>query len=149
MIRHILPHHDSVVADYWVQAWQATFPQIDFEARRPWILGHLQDMRAGGHLVRGYFDDGQSLGFYTLFADKGLIEQICVNSLAKGRGIGMALMADAALQTHQQLNLVVNEDNQVARQFYAKLGFREVERGINPSSSRRTITLQMTAKTSP
>jgi putative acetyltransferase len=147
MITHILPQHDHAVADFWVRAWQVTFREIDFEARRPWILGHLAEMRAGKQIVRAYFDGDEPLGFYSLFQDTGLIEQICVSPRAKGRGIGAALMADAASQTDCLLNLTVNEDNQIARQFYDKLGFIEVGRGVNPSSSRPTITLKMTAKT--
>jgi putative acetyltransferase len=146
MIAHIRPQHDNAVADFWVQAWQATLVDVDFEARRPWILAHLATMRESGQVVRGYFARNDPIGFYSLFQETGLLEQICVSVQAKGQGIGAALIADAALQTTQRLNLVVNEDNHTARQFYAKLGFAEAGRGVNPASSRATITLQMTAK---
>jgi putative acetyltransferase len=147
MITDIRPQHDRAVADFWVQAWQATLVDVDFEARRPWILAHLATMRENGQVVRGYFAHNDPIGFYSLFQDTGLIEQICVGVPAKGRGIGAALIVDAAMQTDQRLNLVVNEDNHSARQFYAKLGFTEAGRGVNPASSRPTITLEMTAKT--
>lgn len=120
-------------------------PDIDFEARRPWILAHLREMRAGGHVARAYFDGEQPVGFYTLFADTGLLEQICVNPLINGRGIGASLIADAIHQTDQRLNLVVNENNHHARAFYAKLGFAEVAIGINQTSSLPVLTLEMSA----
>jgi putative acetyltransferase len=142
MIASIQPQHEDIIADFWVAAWQATIPAIDFEARRSWVLGHLTDMRAGGHVSRAFFDTGQPIGFYTLFAETGLIEQICVRPEAKGRGIGAALIADAGIQTEQALNLVVNEDNLGARAFYKKLGFIEGIRSVNPTSSRAVLTME-------
>ncbi len=146
MIAPIHPHHDATIADFWVSAWQATFPDIDFNARRPWILAHLAEMRADGNIVRGYFDGDAVIGFYSLYPDTGLIEQICVSLEAKGRGIGAALVGDAEEFTRARLNLVVNQDNEVARRFYAKLGFMEREHRVDAVSGRPVIALEMAAK---
>ena len=146
MIAQVKPLHDSAIADFWMDAWQITFSDIDFEARRVWILEHLADMRANQHIVRAFFDADRLLGFYSLFQGSGLVEQICVSPEAKGRGIGALLMADATNQTSHALNLIVNEDNLNARRFYAKLGFVETGHRIDPKSLRGVIALQMSAE---
>ena len=146
MIAPVQRHHDRAIADFWVRAWQATFPDIDFEARRAWILGHLVEMRANGNIVRGYFHGGEVIGFYSLFPDAGVIEQICVSQEATGRGIGGALVGDAANVTRVRLNLVVNDDNDIARRFYAKLGFIERDHRVDVASRRRVIALEMAVK---
>ena len=146
MIAQVQPYHDRAIADFWVDAWQITFPDIDFEARREWIMKHLADMRANQHIVRAFFDAETPLGFYSLFQESGLVEQICVSLEAKGRGIGALLMADAVTQTSHALNLIVNEDNFNARQFYAKLGFVETGHRIDPKSLRGVVALRMSAE---
>jgi putative acetyltransferase len=146
MISAILPRHDAIIAHFWVAAWQASMPDIDFEARRLWILAHLGQMRSDQQIGRAYFENDLPIGFYTLFQDTGLIEQICVAPEAKGRGIGAALIGDAANHTPCRLNLVVNVDNRAARRFYAKLGFEEVSRSFNPVSSLPVLTLKIPTK---
>jgi putative acetyltransferase len=141
MIVPILPQYDDAVAAFWVSAWQALFSEIDFNARKPWLLDHLAMMRGSGHIVRGYVEGDAPLAFYTLYPETGLIEQICVSPLVGRGGLGALLIKDAQRQTGVNLNLVVNEDNAPARKFYRKLGFVEVARGVNPDSYKPTISL--------
>jgi putative acetyltransferase len=146
MISAILPRHDAIIAHFWVAAWQALMPDIDFEARRFWILAHLRQMRSDQQVGRACFENDLPIGFYTLFQDTGLIEQICVAPDAKGQGIGALLMTDAGNHTLCGLNVVVNVDNRAARRFYAKLGFEEVSQSFNPVSFRPVLTLKIPTK---
>jgi putative acetyltransferase len=146
MIETPATQYDPALADFWVSAWQLAMPTIDFQKRRPWVLAHLAEMRATGQILRAYFDHGSPIGFYTLYPDIGLLEQICVSPSANGRGVGRALIDDATRHAQQNLRLVVNENNQSARAFYAKLGFVELGRSLNPVSRLPVVTLQMAAK---
>jgi putative acetyltransferase len=143
MISSFGAEHDLSVADFWVVAWSQTMPDIDFEARRPWILAHLADMRADGQVVRGLFHGHVVVGFYTLFPATGLLEQICVDPQVAGQGIGKELILDARRHTAQNLNLVVNSDNLDARRFYARLGFQEGKHSTNPVSGKPVVALTM------
>jgi putative acetyltransferase len=141
VIAALLPKDDTLVADFWVAAWQATMPEIDFEARRPWILEHLAHMRDSGQVVRGHYLGNEIQGFYTLFPATGLIEQICVRREAAGQGIGAHLIEDAETFTRAPLNLVVNADNNVARRFYEKLGFVDLSTGVSAMSGLVIVSM--------
>ena len=40
------------LADLWVAAWTQAMPQIDFEARRPWLKAHLEALHQQAYVTR-------------------------------------------------------------------------------------------------
>jgi GNAT superfamily N-acetyltransferase len=64
-----------------------------------------------------------------------LVDNLHVVPDQKGRGIGRLLLAAAAQETtrrfpHDRVHLYVFDKNLAARRFYARIGGREVERGL-------------------
>ena len=40
------------LVDLWVAAWTQAMPQIDFEARRPWLTAHLEGLHQQAYVTR-------------------------------------------------------------------------------------------------
>lgn len=145
-----LPHglRDATAADrpalldLWVVAWSAAMPAIDFEARRPWIAGHLADLAATGTRVVVAERDGAPAGFVTVDAAEGRIDQLAVGPAHQGCGVADALMACAKALSPAGLALDVNADNPRALRFYARHGFTRVSAGTNPRSGLPTLLLR-------
>lgn len=145
-----LPHglRDAVaddrpaLLDLWVAAWRAAMPAIDFEARRPWIAGHLDDLAAAGARVVVAERDGAPAGFVTIDAARGRIDQLAVGPAHQGGGVADGLMACAKALAPAGLALDVNADNPRALRFYARHGFTRVSAGTNPRSGLPTLLLR-------
>jgi ribosomal protein S18 acetylase RimI-like enzyme len=73
----------------------------------------------------------QRLVGFALCWTSGFVKDIAVAALHRRRGIGEGLLRSACAVLSQrgiaQLALKVHRDNAVARQLYARLGFREVD----------------------
>jgi len=80
--------------------------------------------------------DGRALGYAGLRAVgvEGDVQTIAVAEVARGRGIGRALLAEllaeAGRRGVRELFLEVRADNEVARGLYASVGFEEI--GVRP-----------------
>ncbi len=135
--------HLSGIADFWVASWAKTMPSIDFEARRPWILAHLQALRDKGVAVRvALSDDGAPVGFVTVDPRSGHIDQVCVSPDHWGGGLASNLITEAKRLSPAGLHLDVNADNPRAIAFYTRHGFRETGSGANPSSGLPIISMR-------
>ena len=63
--RHIAPIRDAeraALLDLWVASWRATFPTIDFDARRDWFVKHLAEQEAQGADLICMFQDAAKPG---------------------------------------------------------------------------------------
>lgn len=134
--------HLAEMTDLWVKAWTVAMPEIDFNARRQWLVSHLAQLRESGSRIRILVDrDGKIGGFVTIQPVSGGLDQLVVRPSQQGRGAGAALMEEAKRLSPLQIALEVNEANYRARSFYQKHGFTEVGRGINENSGLNTIKL--------
>lgn len=93
-------------------------------------------------------ENGQILGFACMYGDTdpqwgSLLDNLHVNQLVKGRGVGTELILRTAQWIKQQqqyigLYLWVYEKNQAARRFYENLGAEHVETQVleNPGGGK-------------
>ncbi len=133
--------------DLWVAAWRATYPEIDFDARRGWLTRQIAALEAKGAVTLCVLaEDGKRLaGFVVIDPETGWLDQICVGPEYKGAGCGEALMAAARAMSPGFVRLDVNADNMRAIRFYQRSGFIEIGRGANTLSGRPTVTMEWRA----
>jgi putative acetyltransferase len=129
--------------DVWVASWRATYPEIDFEQRREWLVRHVQDLEAAGAVTLCLFDDRSTLvGFVVINPADGWLDQICVAPDSFGAGFGVSLLSAARKVSPKLIHLDVNADNARAIRFYERAGFARVGRGANTLSGRETIVME-------
>ena len=141
---------EPAALNLWERAWSATFPEIDFAARRDWLRRRLAEGHARGDLIAGAFRrDGEVMrlaGFLTLEwlprAGCGHVDQIAVDPGDWGTGAGRLLLDAAKAACPVELTLSVNADNDRARRFYAQAGFEIAGVGHNPASGLPTLELR-------
>ena len=131
------------LADLWISAWRTSGLNVDFEARRAWLIQQLDAHRAaGGAIVVGLDDDGRLAGFATLDQESGYLDQLCVAPDARGSGLATALLDEAKRLAHGAVELDVNEANERACRFYQREGFASVTRGASALSGLPTLRLR-------
>jgi putative acetyltransferase len=130
--------------DLWVATWRATYPEIDFDARRAWLTQQIAALEADGAVTLCLFArDSLSLaGFVVIHPQTGWLDQICVGHAFKGDGCAQALMAAARAVSPGYVRLDVNADNLRAIRFYERSGFAQIGRGANTLSGRETIMME-------
>lgn len=135
--------------DLWVAAWRATYPEIDFDARRGWLTRQVASLEADGAVTLCLFtDDPAALaGFVVINPRTGWLDQICVGPGHAGDGCGATLLAAACARAPGVVRLDVNADNSRAIRFYEREGFVQIGRGANTLSGRATILMEWRAAT--
>lgn len=131
----------------WVAAWRATYPEIDFEARRDWLMRHVSALEAHGAatlcLCNGPTDE--LAGFVVIDPKSGWLDQICVAPPYFGAGAAKALIEAARGVSPKFIRLDVNADNARAIRFYERGGFFRVGQGANTLSGRATVMMEWRA----
>lgn len=135
-----------VLAEIWRQAWQLTYPDIDFSARLPFILGQLGESAGGRYRLQVAEVDSVPAGFSLLEIKTNLLEQIVVAPSAWGQGIAQTLLRDAMQAGGASFHLVVNQFNARAIAFYRKQGLAVTAEGVN-AAGRPTFTMRRAAPT--
>ncbi|MFO1102210.1 MAG: GNAT family N-acetyltransferase [Methylocystis sp.] len=131
------------ILDVWVASWRATYPEIDFDARRDWLMRHVRELEAVGGVTLCLFDAGSTLaGFVVINPADGWLDQICVAPDRFGAGFGASLLTAARNVSPSVIRLDVNADNLRAIRFYERDGFSRVGRGANTLSGRETIMME-------
>ena len=125
-LRALQPGDVEPLVDLWVESWQATFQDIDFEARREWIRRTLQ---ANGEDTIVACDPVGPAGF-AIFAPPTL-HQLAVANRGKGRGVARRLLDAVKTRAPDGIVLDVNQRNLRAIAFYGKQGFVRVGDGVN------------------
>ncbi len=135
--------------DLWVESWRATYPEIDFDARRTWLTAQIARLEAEGAVTLCLTGGNlQKLaGFVVINPDTGWLDQICVSPEHYGDGSGDALMEAARDVSPTRIRLDVNADNSRAIRFYERRGFLQVGRGANTLSGRPTVMMEWRAQT--
>lgn len=129
----------GLLADLWVEGWQAVFPTIDFAARRDWFCVLVANMEADGASTICALDDKNVLGgFILLHRARCYVEQLAVRPALFGSRVAMLLIDEAKRLCPDGLDLHVNEDNRRALRLYEKAGFQRREAGLNPNSGLKT-----------
>ena len=129
--------------DVWVASWRATYPEIDFDARRDWLMRHVRELEAMGGVTLCLFDAGSTVtGFVVINPADGWLDQICVAPDRFGAGLGASLLSAARNISPNVIRLDVNADNLRAVRFYERDGFSRVGRGANTLSGRETIMME-------
>lgn len=130
------------MADLWVASWVKTLPEIDFEARRPWLTNHLDELTAGGALTLVADSAGVVAGFVVIHPGTGYLDQIAVGPAFWGKGAAEELMDAAKRLSPALVALDVNQENPRAVHFYEKMGLAITGEGENPMSGRRTFRME-------
>lgn len=137
------PERLTAMSDLWVASWAKAMPDIDFEARRPWLLEHLAALEAGGAAIRLALAAGDGIaGFVVIHPVTGYLDQLVVAPAFWGKGAAEALMGEARRLSPALVALDVNQDNPRAVRFYEKIGLKIVAEGANPMSGRLTFRME-------
>jgi putative acetyltransferase len=130
--------------DLWVASWRATYPEIDFDARRDWLMRQITSLESDGAATVCLFagEPAALAGFVIVDPATGWLDQICVGPDFIGLGCGETLMAAARKLAPGVIRLDVNADNDRAVRFYERGGFRQIGRGANTLSGRATIMME-------
>lgn len=143
------------MAALWVEAWLEAIPEIDFAARRGWLIHRIGTLLDDGAVIElavagaGEHPCGRLLGFVTVQPSTGYVDQLVVHPDHWGTGIAGLLVEAAAARSKKPLSLDVNEENPRAVRFYEKAGFAVVGRGINPTSGRPTLRMERVDQNDP
>lgn len=128
--------------DLWVASWRVAYPEIDFDARRPWLVNQIAALEQAGAVTICVFQEGALAGFVVIHPETGWLDQICVGDAYKGKGCAEALMTAAREMSPGVIRLDVNADNMRAIRFYERNRFVQVGRGENTLSGRATIQME-------
>jgi len=120
--------------DMWVAAWQATYPAIDFAARRGPTSERIAELERGGAISLVALVADRIVGAMVLNPGTGYLDQIVVATDWQGRGVAALLLAQARRIAQTGLDLHVNQDNARAIRFYRKHGFITAGEDVNPRS---------------
>jgi putative acetyltransferase len=132
----------------WVAAWRATFPDIDFEVRRDWLVSRISTLEANGAQTLCVFTpDGPvkpsaMAGFVTIDPRSGWLDQICVGPDYFGAGLAELLLSAAKEISPRKIRLDVNADNRRALAFYTRNGFAAIGEGASTLSGRATVLME-------
>ncbi len=136
LLAHAQPEDRAALLDLWVEAWTAAMPDSDFEGRRAWFSGRLDELHTEGALTRLCRDDaGDIAGFVTLDCARRYLDQLAIRPALQGSGLATTLMVEAKRLCPDGLDLHVNQNNFRAVRFYEREGFAKLSAGVNPRSS--------------
>jgi putative acetyltransferase len=135
-LRPYAPSDEDEAIELWREAWQHTFPHIDFASRVAWWRERWrQDLIPVAHVIVAV-RDGKIQGFVTVDPETLYLDQIVVAHGAWGSGIADQLLREAMRLSPDGLDLLVNKDNARAIRFYEKHGFHYAGDDVNPTSGK-------------
>jgi len=127
-IRRMRADEAAACADLYVRVLRETFSwQPPERHRRADFLSAAREEE-----VYVAVEDGRILGLAAIYRPQNFLHSLYVD--ARGRGIGKALLDHVSRAMGGELSLKVQAPNTRAQAFYAREGFRCVERGRDPGS---------------
>ncbi len=133
-LRPYHPRDEDACIVLWLRAWQAAYPDIDFNARLDWWRTRWRNELVASAKVVIAEAAGVMIGFVTIDPKTLYLDQIVVAPESWGSGVGNALLAEAKRISPKGLDLHVNIDNARAIAFYRRCGFVVAGAGKNPIS---------------
>jgi ribosomal protein S18 acetylase RimI-like enzyme len=128
-VRRARPEELPACADLYVRVLRETFTWIPPERHRR--EDFLRAAREEEVFV-AVGPDGRILGLAALYRPQSFLHSLYVD--VRGKGVGKALLDHASRAAPGALSLKVQAPNMRAQAFYAREGFRCVERGHDPGS---------------
>jgi putative acetyltransferase len=135
-LRPYAPADQEATIELWRRTWQATYPAIDFAARVDWWRARWRDELLPVAAVIVAESNDKMIGFVTVDANTGYLDQIVIAPEAQGGGGAQALVDEAKRIAPNGLELHVNADNARAIRFYEKHGFVIAGPDKNPISGK-------------
>lgn len=140
---------ENAVVELWRRTWQKTYPKIDFAARVPWWQARLRTMVASRVAIILAERKQELIGFITVDAAIGYVDQMIVAPEAWGARVAQKLMAEAKRLSSSGLILHVNQDNDRALRFYEREGFVCLAEEQNPISGNMVYSMVFEPRQSP
>lgn len=151
VVRRIVPRREAdwpALLDLWVAAWRATYPDIDFDARRDWLRAHIARLEQDGARTLLLFEGEPSAlaGLVVVDPATQWLDQLCVHPIRFGAGAGKMLIDAARRLSPTRIRLDVNADNARAIAFYERQGFVRTGEGRASLSGRPTLLMEWSAE---
>jgi putative acetyltransferase len=132
---------EDAAIELWRRTWQQAYPHIDFAARVDWWRERwrkelVPTARITVAQANGAQVNGALVGFVTVDAKTGYLDQFVVAPEAWGSDVAAMLVAEAKRLSPARLDLLVNKDNARAIRFYEKHGFVYSGEDVNPVSGK-------------
>ncbi|MFO1015871.1 MAG: GNAT family N-acetyltransferase [Caulobacteraceae bacterium] len=118
-------------AEIYERAARATFTWFDLENLQERFLADAEEEE-----VHVAVEDGRMLGLAALYRPDSFLHSLYIDDGARGRGVGLALLHYIDRIADGPVSLKVQVLNHRARAFYAREGFKIVEKGGEPRPSR-------------
>jgi putative acetyltransferase len=125
---------ETATIELWRRTWQQAYPAIDFAARVAWWGERWRGELVPAAAIVVAEIGGDLVGFVTVDAATGYLDQIVVAPETWGTGVAEMLLDAAKRLSPARLELHVNTDNARAVGFYRKHGFAVTGEDVNPRS---------------
>ena len=125
---------EDAAIELWRRTWQQHYPHLDFGERVAWWRERWRQELAPTATISVAESGGRLVGFVTVDAKTGYLDQIAVMPEAWGSDVATMLMAEARRISPKGLDLRVNADNARAIRFYEKQGFVDAGETVNEIS---------------
>jgi len=125
---------EDAAIELWRRTWQQHYPHLDFGERVAWWRERWRQELAPTATISVVESGERLVGFVTVDATTGYLDQIVVVPEAWGSDVATMLMAEARRISPKGLDLRVNADNTRAIRFYEKQGFVDAGEAVNEIS---------------
>ena len=125
---------EDAAIELWRRTWQQHYPHLDFGERVAWWRERWRQELAPTATISVVESGERLVGFVTVDAMTGYLDQIVVVPEAWGSDVATMLMAEARRISPKGLDLRVNADNARAIRFYEKQGFVDAGETVNEIS---------------
>jgi len=125
---------EAAAIELWRQTWQEAYPAIDFAARVDWWRERWRGELVPSASIVVAEAAGVLIGFVTVNAATGYLDQIVVAPQHWGSDIAEMLLDAAKRLSPARVELHVNQDNARAVRFYRKHGFAVAGEDVNARS---------------
>lgn len=132
---------EEAAIELWRRAWQLAYPAIDFSARLDWWRARWRDELVPVATITVAARKGTLIGFVTVDAKTGYLDQLVVAPEEWGGAVADALIAAAKRVAPAGLDLHVNADNERAIRFYGRHHFAVAGRDVNARSGAPVLKL--------
>src|SRR5262249_17267783 len=132
---------EAAAIELWRQTWQEAYPAMDFAARVDWWRERWRSELVPTATIVVAESAGTLVGFVTVNAATGYLDQIVVAPQHWGAGIAELLLNEAKRLSPKRLELHVNQDNTRAIRFYHKQDFAIAGDDVNARSGAPTYLM--------